>query len=416
MTAPSPAPAIGPAALFGPGFLEDPYPLYAALRRGNPVFQVPVPVPVGAGVFVLTRHADVQQLLRDTSGAFSVDRSRADAIRLNRDRLPPAFLNEGGILRSMLTADPPDHTRVRGLVSKAFTPRRVAGLRPRIEALTQEILDEHLREGRLDVMAGLATPLPAIVIAELLGVPVEDWPRFRAWANELVGGAGTVLERGPDPARIERGLAPLQAYLRDVIAERRRAPQEDLISGLIHAQEDRDALSDDELLATAVLLLVAGHETTTNLIGNGTLALLRHPGELARLRAEPGLLKSAIEEMLRYDSPVQGTVRIATRDVEVGGKPVKAGALLVCGIGAANRDPEVFPEPDRFDVGRRENHHLSFGFGAHFCLGAPLARLEAEIAFTALLARLPKLALDAEGVTHRVNPILRGLNALPVRG
>ncbi len=415
MTTPPSAPvSSGPASLLGPAFLENPYPLYAQLRRTNPVFQVPVPADVGAGIFVLTRHPDVQQVLRDGS-SFSADRRRADAIQRNRARLSDEFLGEGGLLRSMLAMDPPDHTRVRGLVSKAFTPRRVAGLRPRIEAVANELLDAGLRDGGLDVIADLAAPLPAIVIAELLGVPAEDWPRFRGWASEMVAVGNSVLSSGPDAERLKRGLVPLQAYLREIIAERRRAPREDLISALVAAQEDRDALTDDELLGTSVLLLLAGHETTTNLIGNGTLALLQHPEELERLRREPDLLRSAVEEMLRFDSPVQGTVRVATRDVELGGVPVGKGALLVCAIGAANRDPEVFAEPDRFDVARKDNPHLSLGFGAHFCLGAPLARLEGEVAFRAILERFPTLTLAAERVQHRPNPILRGLLALPVR-
>jgi len=291
----------------------------------------------------------------------------------------------------------------------------VAGLRPRIEAITKELLDDGVQAGRLELMAQLACPLPAIVIAELLGVPAEDWPRFRQWAAEMIAVTGNVLSSGPDPARIRKGLDPLQAYLRDIIASRRKAPREDLISALIAAQEDRDALSDDELLATCVIVLIAGYETTTNLIGNGILALLLHPDELSRLRAEPELMKSAIEEMLRYDSPVQATVRVVTQDSEIGGKTLRKGALAICGIGAANRDPEAFPDPDRFDVDRRDNHHLSFGFGAHFCLGAPLARLEGEIAIRALLERFPTLALDTEHVERRPNPILRGVQALPLR-
>ncbi len=414
-TSPAPAPALNPAAAFGPGFLENPYPVYAMLRAANPVFPVPVPADVGAGIFLLTRHADVQHVLRDAAGTFSADRRNADAIQRNRERLSEFFL-EGGVLRSMLTMDPPDHTRVRGLVNKAFTPRRIAALRPHIEAITQQLLEENVKDGHMDVMAGLATPLPAIVIAELLGVPPADWPRFRRWADQIVSVTGNMLQSGPDMARMREGLEPMRAYLLDAIAERRRAPREDLLSGLVQAQEDRDALSDEEMIATAMLLLLAGHETTTNLIGNGTLALLRNPAEAERLRADPALAKTAIEEMLRYDSPVQGTVRVAREDVELGGRTIPKGALVVCNIGAANRDPAVFPDPDRFDVARAENPHLSFGFGAHFCLGATLARLEGEVAISALLRRFPGLALDAADVTHRPNPILRGLLALPVRG
>jgi cytochrome P450 len=252
------------------------------------------------------------------------------------------------------------------------------------------------------------------VIAELLGVPAADHKQFKQWSGELVAaGAGD-----PFGAReaFEGALAKLLDYLRGVIAERRREPRDDLISAMIEAQEERDALSDAELLATSNLLLIAGHETTTNLVGNGTLALLRHPDELARLRAEPGLLRSAIEELLRYDSPVQGTARVAREAIALDRATIPEGALVLAGIGAANRDPAVFADPDRLDVGRRDNHHLSFGFGAHFCLGAPLARLEAEVVFGALLARLPDLALDeASPPVQRRNLILRGLEALHVR-
>jgi pimeloyl-[acyl-carrier protein] synthase len=262
-------------------------------------------------------------------------------------------------------------------------------------------------------MADLATQLPAIVIAELLGVPAADRLRFKEWSNDLISVLGNPNPTGA-AERFERGLGNLLDYLRDVIARRRRAPRDDLISGMIVAQEERDALTDAELLATSILLLVAGHETTTNLIGNGLLALLRHPDELARLRAHPELVPSAVEEMLRYDSPVQATVRVTTTTVELGGQAIPPGALVIAMIGAANRDPEVFPEPDRFDVGRADNRHLSFGFGPHFCLGAPLARLEGEVVFRTLLARYPALRLASDDVRHRLNFALRGLLALPV--
>ena len=409
----TPAPAASAPSFFASGMLENPYPLYAMLRSSSPVFKVPVPVDVGAGVFLLTRHQEVQPALRDAR--FSADRRKTDAVRLNAARLPRSLLGEDSVFRSMLVMDAPDHTRVRGLVNKAFTPRRVAALRPRIEAIADELLAGPTRAQRMELMTDLAAPLPAIVIAELLGVPAADHPKFRGWAADIVA-AGSEIAAGGDTNRSESAFGALSDYLRGIVAARRREPRDDMITGLVVAQEDRDALSDTELVATAVLLLLAGHETTTNLIGNGTLALLQHPGELARLRAEPDLLKSAIEEMLRFDSPVQGTARAATEDVEYGGVTIPKGALVLCGIGAANRDPAVFPEPDRFDVARRENHHLSFGFGAHFCLGAPLARLEGEIAFRALLERFPKLQLTEQKIEHRPNPILRGLKALQVSG
>ena len=411
----SPAPTTpgGPPSnpLQSPALLANPYPLYRTLRETSPVLRLPVPSHAGAGVWLLLRHADVQSVLRDPG--FSVDRRRADVVRENAERLPLELIGEEGGLRSMLIMDPPDHTRVRGLVSKAFTPRRVAALRPRIEAIVGELLGAVARAGRMDVIEDLAAPLPAIVIAELLGVPAEDHRQFKQWSSELVSG---LAQANPleSLARLQRGLEPLLAYLREIIAARRAEPRDDLISAMIAAQEECSALSDAELLATSNLLLVAGHETTTNLIGNGLLALLRHPDELARLRAQPELLRGGIEELLRYDSPVQATVRVATQDAELGGHAIRRGALVVCGIGAANRDPLAFSDPDRLDLTRAETGHLSFGFGAHFCLGAPLARLEAEVAFAALLARLPSLRLASDCVEFRPNPILRGLRSLPV--
>ena len=397
-----------------PEFLADPYPIYAVLRATQPVLRMPLP-GTDAGGCVLTRHEDVQCVLRDQR--FSVDRRRSEFVRKNRGALPPALaqalLGEQGGLRSMLIIDPPDHTRVRALVNKAFTPRHVARLRGHIQAIADELLAAVEARGRMDVMADLATQLPAIVIAKLLGVPAEDRLRFKAWSNDLVSLLGTA-----DPAgaveRFERGLHSLLSYLRDVITQQRREPRDDLISGMIAAQEERDALTDAELLATSNLLLVAGHETTTNLIGNGLLALLRHPEELARLRADPGLVPTAVEEMLRWDSPVQATVRVTTEAVEVGGQTIPEGALVIAMIGAANRDPAVFPDPERFDVARADNRHLSFGFGPHFCLGAPLARLEGEVVFRTLLERYPRLRLEREDVRYRPNFALRGLLALPV--
>jgi cytochrome P450 len=235
---------------------------------------------------------------------------------------------------------------------------------------------------------------------------------FKQWSSQLVAAVGNAIE---GREQFETAIGHLLEYLRGVIAARRRAPADDLISAMIEAQEERDALSDVELLATSNLLLLAGHETTTNLIGNGTLALLRHPEELARLRGDPSLLHAAVEELLRYDSPVQATVRVATEDVEIGGQKIAAEAIVITGLGAGNRDPAVFAEPDHLDLGRADNHHLSLGLGVHFCLGASLARLEAEVAFGALLERLPRLALAGGALSYRPNLILRGLNALPVR-
>jgi pimeloyl-[acyl-carrier protein] synthase len=401
------------AAGIPPQLLQDPYPLYRMLRSTNPVFRVPVGDADSPGVWILTRYRDVHAVLKDAR--FSVDRRRAAIVEQNADRLPlAAAVGEQGGLRSMLLMDAPDHTRVRGLVNKAFTPRRVAALRPRIEAIVAAQLDEVEGGGAFDLIDQLAAPLPAIVIAELLGVPAADHRRFKEWSSTLVSAIG-VADPVDGRERFEGALAQLLEYLRGIIAERRKAPQDDLISAMLEAQEERDALSDIELLATSNLLLLAGHETTTNLIGNGTLALLRNPDQFARVRDDRSLLRSAIEELLRYDSPVQATARVPGQDVELGDATLPARSLVFTAIGAANRDPDVFADPDRLDVARTDNHHLSFGFGAHFCLGAPLARLEGEVAFDALLDRFPKLELASDVLEYRPNPILRGLTALPVR-
>jgi cytochrome P450 len=390
--------------------LANPYPVYAMLRSANPVFTLPLPVP-GPGVIVLTRHADVEHVLKHPRA--SVDRLRADVVQQFKDRLPAQLLGEDGGLRSMLLLDGADHARVRGLVNKAFTPRRVATLAPHIGHIVDTLLDAALAKGGFDLMHELAEPLPAIVIAELLGVPPEDHRQFKEWAATLVNSLGRAgpLARGAD---FDAALNALLDYLRGVIARRRADPRDDLISAMIAAQEERDALSDHELLSNSLLLLLAGHETTTNLIGNGVLALLRHRPQWERLRAERALLENAIEELLRFDSPVQATVRVPLEEIAVSGHTLPRHALVVCGIGAANRDPEAYADPDTLDVARANVRHLSFGFGAHFCLGAGLARLEARIAFAALLDRAPGLKLASEELAYRPNFLLRGLAALPV--
>jgi cytochrome P450 len=413
VSAPGAAPGPAPNPFANPAFLANPYPVYAMLRAASPVFRPPIPGYEGPGAVVLTRYADVEAVLRDPR--FSVDRTRAHLFRAFSDRFPRQLLEGPEGFRSMLMMDPPDHTRLRQLVSRVFTPRRVEErLRPRIAALVEELLGGARERAELDMMRDFAEPLPAIVIAELLGVPAEDHRQFKQWSSEL-------LAEGParafEPGARERTAALFQRlrdYMRGIVAERRKAPGEDLISGMIEAQQERDALSEAELISTSLLLLIAGHETTTNLIGNGLLALLRNPDQLARLRREPGLLENAIEELLRYDSPVQATVRIATEDVAIGSAVIAKDAATIVLLGAANRDPAEFPEPDRLDLARENVRHLSFGLGTHFCLGAGLARLEARLAFRGLL-ELPRLELADEAPQYRPNPFLRGLRSLPVR-
>jgi cytochrome P450 len=393
-------------ALIRPDVLADPYPLYHRLRAEDPVHLDDPP-----GIWVLTRYADIAAVLRDPRFSSSRRALQADGAG------PPPSGAGGPVARvfglTMLFSDPPDHTRLRGLVNKAFTPRVVESLRPRIQRLVDELLDRVQEAGRMDVIADLAWPLPVTVIAELLGLPPEDRDKFKAWSTDLV--SLTAAEPGETIGeRAQRSLFELAVYLNAVVAQRRAAPREDLISLLIAAEEKGDVLSTEELLANLVLLLLAGHETTTNLIGNGLLALLRHPDQLQRLRDDPALIPTAVEELLRFDSPVQGTRRITTAAVEIGGRRIPAGRPVVVLLGAANRDPAQFPDPDRLDLGRRDNRHLSFGQGIHYCLGAPLARLEGQIAFSTVLRRLPRLELATDRLVWRDNPVLRGLTALPV--
>ncbi len=392
------------------GSLENPYPVYQLLRTVHPVLRVPVPDFDGPGVWLLTRYRDVHAVLKDNR--FSVDRMRAPLIRENLDRLPAFIQQSARGMRSILIMDPPDHTRVRKLVNKAFTPKRVAALRPRIEALVAAELDAVQDEPDFDLIHDLAEPLPAIVIAELLGVPAEDHRQFREWSSTLI--AAIAARSDAERQRAMGAGQNLLGYLADVIEKRRREPRDDLISAMIHAQEESDVLTDPELLATCNLLLLAGHETTTNLIGNGTLALLRERDQLERLRADPGLVPTAVEELLRYDGPVQATIRVATEDLPIGDQIVPEGSLLLVSIGGANRDPDVFDDPDRLDVARDPNPHLSFGFATHFCLGAPLARLEAQVAIGQLIARFPTLELIDDAPEYRPNPVLRGLKELRI--
>lgn len=407
-TTPEPPPFDLLLPLRSAGSLENPYPVYSLLRSVHPVLRVPTPGFDGPGFWLLTRYRDVHGVLRDPR--FSVDRLKAPLIRDNLERLPAFIQQSARGMRSMLIMDPPDHTRVRKLVNKAFTPKRIAALRPRIEELVREELDAVAEADRFDLIHDLAEPLPAIVIAELLGVPAEDHRQFRQWSSQLI--AAIAARSDEERGRATGAGMQILAYLGDIIAARRKQPRDDLISAMIHAQEESDALSDAELLATSNLLLLAGHETTTNLIGNGTLALLREPDQLERLRGEPALVPTAVEELLRFDGPVQATVRVALEDVEVGEHVIPRGSVVLVSLGAANRDPEVFRAPDTLDVGRDPNPHLAFGFATHFCMGAPLARLEAQVALAALVSRFPALALLDDAPEYRENPVLRGLKRL----
>jgi cytochrome P450 len=311
--------------------------------------------------------------------------------------------------------DPPDHTRLRGLVQKAFTPKTVENLRPRIQELVDDLMAPALERGSMEVIEDLAYPLPVRVITEMLGVPHEDHETFKGWSKELAGALDPDFATPDDVMeRRERAASAFVEYFQALIAERRSRPQDDLLSALIAAEDEGKKLSEKELLSTLILLLVAGHETTVNLIANGVLAFARHPDQLQRVSDEPSLVRTAVDEILRYDPPVQFTARVALEDIDIDGTTLGKGEFAMVLVAAANRDPEQFADPDTFDVGRQENRHLSFGLGAHFCLGAPLARVEGQVALQAVASRVDDLALAVEQPEYKTNIVLRGLAALPV--
>jgi hypothetical protein len=423
MSTHSAVPATDPAELPAddfdftrPAFRRDPYPTYRRLRETTPLHCV----ERGAIRFwVLTRHADVVAVLRDPRA--SVDRSFQPKPPAVAPAVDPATLHPlaralRAMSRVMLFRDPPDHTRLRGLVNKAFTPRMVEALRPRVQAIVDELLAPLGDGGAFDVVRDLAEPLPILVIAELLGLPAADRRELKRWSDDLavmLDGSVAMQHMG----RAVQSAADVIAYLRKHLEARRAAPRQDLLSAMLAAQERDEQLNDDEILGTALLVMAAGHETTTNLIGNGVLALLRNPGELARLRREPELLPSAVEEVLRFDSPVQATSRIFDEPIELHGRRIPAREEIGLLLGAANRDPDVFAGPDRLEIARADNRHLSFGFGIHFCLGAGLARLEAQLAIGSLAARAPRLelAVDERALAWRPGWLLRGPTSLPIR-
>ena len=416
MTAPNPdTDNLSLASLRDPALRANPYPFYERLRSHAPVHW-----DAAAGVeggWVLTCHADVMAALRDP---------RVSAGRLapppGADWLPAEYREAARqVFRTMphqlLFLDPPDHTRLRGLVSKAFTPRLVEAWRPRIVQLANELLDPVQEAGQMDVIASLAYPLPAIVIAELLGAPPDDREQFIRWSADFGGFLDGSTLTTQEALLALQGVADFMEYFRGLIARRRTAPRDDLLQALLTARERDDALTEDELLANLVLLLAAGHGTTTHLIGNGLLALLRHPEQFQRLSANPSLIATAVTELLRFDSPVQLTGRQVAQELSIGGVTLAAGQHITAILGAANRDPDQFPDPDRLDVGRPENRQLSFGYGIHFCLGAPLAKVEAEIVLSTVTRRLPQLALapGAESALEwQPSIVFRGLKSLPV--
>jgi len=380
-------------------YRANPYPLYDWVRENQPIHRA------ADGNWVLVRYADASAVLRDSRFSNNPEWLGPDAVNASSVRVVGS--------RVMMFLDPPDHTRLRSLVSKAFTPKVVESLHPRVQAIVDESLDAVAGKGEMDVLADLAYPLPTTVICELLGIPLADRELFKDWSAD----ASRLLDGYVDDDAQVRGMAAtmhLGQYFTDLIEQRRADPRDDLLTAMIAAEEDGAKLTHEELLTTAILLLLAGFETTMNLVGNGMFMLLRHPDELARLRDDPSLDRTAIEELLRFEGPVHITARIATTDIEVGGQPIRKGEQIAVSIAAANRDPDQFPEPNRLDVGRTDNRHLAFAAGAHFCLGASLARLEARAAITTLIRRFPDIHLLAEEPEWRDHFVVRGLKELRV--
>jgi len=413
----------------------NPYPFYQQLRDQDPIHW-----DEELGFWVLTRYADVDSLYADErfSRAQGLMRGFQRLSETERQSAEPVYHS---FSKTVFYADPPYHTHLRGLMNHAFTPRRVERLRPSIQKIVDELLDAAQAGTKIDMIHALAYPLPVMVIAELLGLPVSDRARFKKWSDDLFAILGTVRQKSSHLLeQAERSLNEMTDYIRDLSHKRRSSPQDDLLTALLSVTEndglacpyahgassvhatgelirEREAssrLTEEELVANINILLSTGHETTTHLIGNGLLALLQHPDQSRKLQAQPALLASAIEEMLRYDSPVQITYRSALKDINMEGKLIRKGDLVNSILGSANRDPRRFSSPDAFDITRNEGRHLGFGVGIHFCIGAPLVRLEAEIFFETILRRFPTISLATETLEWQEHPIFRGLKSLPV--
>ena len=397
---------------FDPRWSEDPFPLYAELRAHAPAHRSP------AGFWVFTRHGDCQAVLRDR--AASVEEETADPSRLSEqfrrpDRTGDELAEALAEARPFLFRDPPDHTRLRGLVAKAFTPKVVEALRAPTQRLVDQLLDRALRHGEVDLVEAFAYPLPVTVICDLLGIPESDRGRFTGWSAALARGLDPDFLLGPEAVndRLE-AILQFAEYFAHLIAARRADPGDDLLSALALAEEHGAVLTEGEMLSTCILLLVAGHETTVNLIGGGVHALLDQPAALAQLRAHPELVRPGVDELLRFVSPVQLTARSFLEDITVGGIDLRAGDFAMLLLASANRDPDVFDDPDRLHLDRTPNNHLGFGFGLHHCLGAPLARMEAQLAIGTLVRRCPDLSLAGD-VPYHGTVVLRGPSTLPVR-
>ena len=390
--------------LLDPEVLANPYPLYHQLRNEDPVHWDPY-----LHAWVVTRYEDVVTVFQ----RFSANRTPTaeQLTALGMSALTPLAQV---MVRQMLFLDPPAHGRVRGLASKAFTPRRVEVLRSHIQDITNSLLDKVQDNGSMDVIADLAYPLPAIVTAELLGVPISDWKQLTAWSADFAQVLGNFQHNPERAPQVIRSLQEMTTYFRAAIQDHRAHPRDDLINSLLTAEVDGDRLTEDEVIANTIVTMVGGQETTTNLIGNGILSLLRHQDQLEKLKSNLSLISSAVEELLRFESPSQQTARLAPEDVELGGKHIQKRQAVIAVMGAANRDPERFPDPDRLDICRQDNRHLAFAWASHFCFGAPLARIEGQITFETVLRRMPNLKLNTDKVIWRENLGLRGLIRLPI--
>ncbi len=399
-----PAPALSLYQLLDPAVLADPYPLFRRLREEDPVHWDPF-----LHAWVVTRYDDVLRVLHDFSAQRTPTPEQLASMGLAH--LSPIARV---MVKQMLFLDAPAHTRLRSLASYAFTPQRVSVLRTRIQEIVESLLDAVHSAGRMDMIADLAEPLPNIVTAEMLGVPVEDHRQLKAWSTDFAEMLGNFQHNPDHVPKVLRAVEEMTAYFRERIREQRTNPAEGLIHSLLTAKVDGDSLTEEEVVANSIVTMVGGQETTTNLIGNGILALLRNPGPLQMLRNDPSLVPSAVEELLRYDCPSQHTARLAPEDAILGGKTIRKRQAVIAVMAAGNRDPERFSDPDRLDITRKDNRHLAFGWAAHFCFGAALARIEGQVALEAILRRMPNLKLEPTPLAWRANLGLRGLTALPV--
>lgn len=390
--------------LLDPEVLANPYPLYHRLRAEAPVHWDPF-----LHAWVVTRYPDVRTVLHRFSA------NRTPSPEQLKDMGLENFTPVGRIMvKQMLFMDAPAHTRLRGLAAYAFTPGRVAYLRTYIQQVMDELLERVRASGHMDVIADIAAPLPAIVTAKMLGVPTEDHVQLKDWSADFAQMLGN-FQHNPDHIPLAlKAVEGMTAYFQDAIKQTRRHPHEGLIHSFLTAEVDGDRFTEEEIVANVIVTMVGGQETTTNLIGNGIVSLLRNPEQLEKLRANPSLVPSAVEELLRYESPSQQTARLAPHDLELGGKLIRKRQAVIAVMAAANRDPEHFPDPDRLDLERQDNHHLAFGYAAHFCFGAPLARIEGQVTIDVLARTLPNLALEPGPLVWRENLGLRGLKTLPV--